>query len=363
MERHTLRSGALSLLQVLMLGIAMGLAGHSMGQTTPLAPSGGYYGVWSETAVYPVGAIVYHKGSSWISLVPRNEKIEPRPTKPGFEFEWAPFAAQGPMGPPGPIGPAGPPGATGPAGAQGPAGPIGPQGAPGATGPAGPQGAPGQTGATGPQGPRGDPGPQGPQGPAGTGLTCTTSPNVYLLIAPNGTMSCQPRFVDNLNGTVTDNQTGLMWEKKTGTAGDRVLCNDGCIDPHDVNNTYNWSAAAPYTERTGTLYTDFLARLNLNTALDDRGDRACFANHCDWRIPTLSELRSISTGVHPNCPCIDPIFGPTQVRGQEQSFYWSSTSYQPGFAWGVYFGISGWGVNHIESFWDKNFARAVRNAR
>ncbi|TMA85936.1 MAG: DUF1566 domain-containing protein, partial [Deltaproteobacteria bacterium] len=27
------------------------------------------------------------------------------------------------------------------------------------------------------------------------------------------------RFVDNGDGTVTDNETGLIWEKKTGTVG------------------------------------------------------------------------------------------------------------------------------------------------
>ena len=27
------------------------------------------------------------------------------------------------------------------------------------------------------------------------------------------------RFVDNGNGTITDNQTGLMWEKQTGSTG------------------------------------------------------------------------------------------------------------------------------------------------
>ena len=33
----------------------------------------------------------------------------------------------------------------------------------------------------------------------------------------------QPRFVDNGDGTITDNQTGLMWEKKTGTLGNAIL--------------------------------------------------------------------------------------------------------------------------------------------
>lgn len=41
----------------------------------------------------------------------------------------------------------------------------------------------------------------------------------------------QPRFVDNGDGTITDNQTGLMWEKKTGTLGSAILC----LDPPELS--------------------------------------------------------------------------------------------------------------------------------
>jgi Collagen triple helix repeat (20 copies) len=107
--------------------------------------------------------------------------------------------AQGPKGDPGPIGPKGADGATGPAGQNGAAGIQGSKGDTGAQGPAGPQG---------PKGDKGDP------GSGGGGLVCTTAPNVYLVTALSGTQTCQPRFVDNGDFTVTDNQTGLMWEKK-----------------------------------------------------------------------------------------------------------------------------------------------------
>ena len=54
------------------------------------------------------------------------------------------------------------------------------------------------------------------------------------------TSSCtNTRFVDNGDGTVTDNKTGLMWEQTVGTVGGT---NTG--DINDVNNTYTWSSSS-----------------------------------------------------------------------------------------------------------------------
>lgn len=74
----------------------------------------------------------------------------------------------------------------------------------GATGPVGATGAKGDTGPQGLKGDKGDP------GSGGGGLICTTAPNIYLITAANGTQTCQPRYVDNGDGTVTDNLVGLM---------------------------------------------------------------------------------------------------------------------------------------------------------
>jgi hypothetical protein len=158
-----------------------------------------------------------------------------------------------------------------------------------------------------------------------------------------------PRFVDNGDGTVTDNKTHLMWEKKTPA---------GTGDVHDVNNTYSWSLPLPIGDAPdGTLYAAFLAQLS---------DIKCFAGHCDWRIPKAGELRSILSAEYPNCnsaPCIDPIFGPTQ-----SDLYWSSSDYRSVgtansagnavYAWVVYFGLGtlGWETKHFE-----HYARAVRS--
>ncbi len=142
-----------------------------------------------------------------------------------------------------------------------------------------------------------------------------------------GVLCCRDsagRYIDNGDGTISDQQTGLQWEKKSTTAGS----GENYADAHDVDNTYTWTTTG--TVPDGTVFTDFLAKLN-----DVAGQGAhCFAGHCDWRLPESAgslpqapsgkpaELESILTS--PPCdvePCIDPIFGPT-IRG----WYWSGTS-------------------------------------
>ena len=133
------------------------------------------------------------------------------------------------------------------------------------------------------------------------------------------------RFIDNGDGTVSDLQTGLMWEKKDNLDGDANY-----DDPHDAENLYTWSVTVPaYDVPTGTVFTDFLYKLNNCTFSFDGGYKGGFAGHCDWRLPTKQELQGIidlnapgcatngcnsNNGVLPYSPCIDPAFGPTNVR-------------------------------------------------
>ena len=282
------------------------------------------------------------------------------------------IGANGPPGALGPAGPAGPAGATGPTGApgvQGPAGPagaIGPIGATGATGAAGAPGASGPAGPAGATGPQGAIGPQGPpgiNGTNGTGVPACTPPSTYLVLS-QGMLVCQPRFNVNGDGTLTDNQTGLMWELSTGTIGGTQTS-----DVKDVNATYTFSASGLGT-RDGTLYTVFLATLNsdmIGVLPDDTNSDAstCFANHCDWRIPNLIEFKSIVELSAPGCgagsPCIDPAFGPTQAS--TASLYYSSSELagSPGYAWAAFF-FNGRVTTVGNEFYPLS-ARAVRAGR
>ena len=132
------------------------------------------------------------------------------------------------------------------------------------------------------------------------------------------------RYLDDGDGTVSDLNTGLVWEQKTGTIGV-----PNAADVHDVNNAYAWSNSG--TAPDGPAFTNFLYTLN-NGVFDGTAITGCFANHCDWRLPTILELQGI---VRPCNPTIDPIFGPTQ-----SGWYWSATSdepFFPDFAYGVPF--------------------------
>lgn len=80
-------------------------------------------------------------------------------------------------------------------------------------------------------------------------------------------------YTDNGDGTIIDNVTGLMWEKKDNAGG-----------IHDLNKRYTFGTTDPPYTMNGTMVTEFLATLNTEP---------CFANHCDWRIPNVKELESI----------------------------------------------------------------------
>jgi hypothetical protein len=203
----------------------------------------------------------------------------------------------------------------------------------------------------------------------------TVTDGVKVLRAAAGlpvNLACgsQARFIDNGDGTVTDTKTGLQWEKKTGTVGDRIDCEETqCPSPHDVNHTHTWCLAnfrecANPGSADGTAFTQFLAVLNTPP---------CFADRCDWRLPTVNkegdvaELETIIDTTVPGCgsgsPCIDPIFGPTVAN--INFLYWSATTKPdppPEEAWTVDFfnGVVGADNASDEEKINVNYVRAVR---
>jgi len=143
------------------------------------------------------------------------------------------------------------------------------------------------------------------------------------------------RYIDNGDGTITDTQTGLMWEKKS---------NDGGI--HNTGNQYTWSDA----------FAVFI------TALDS----AQFAGHSDWRLPNVNELQSIAN-YGTTYPAVDAVFNTscaatctvTTCSCTSSYFYWSSTTSQgtTTTAWAVYF-VDGYVDSPSKTL--SNYVRAVR---
>ena len=128
------------------------------------------------------------------------------------------------------------------------------------------------------------------------------------------TASINCRYRDNLDGTLcADLDPASSWEKKT---------TDASI--HDLSNSYSWSDGG--TDPDGTVFTDFLGELNDCESSDGSTVVGGFADHCDWRLPSIAELVEgivdlTATGCGSGSPCIDPAFGPSVNNG-----YWSATT-------------------------------------
>lgn len=159
-------------------------------------------------------------------------------------------------------------------------------------------------------------------------------------------------YTDNGDGTITDNNTKLMWEKKDEASGGL----------HNVNNTYPWSGLC----QDGTTPCGTSADCSgvpgtaLCTAIDGQGtgwtifqwvtqlNAAGFAGHTDWRVPNVKELQSIADYENFN-PAVDTAFNTscsadctvTTCSCTRSIGYWSATTiagFGTGAAWFVNFG-------------------------
>jgi hypothetical protein len=158
--------------------------------------------------------------------------------------------------------------------------------------------------------------------PATGQTTCWNAGGIAIACAGTGhdgdvQAGATPSFTDNGDGTITDENTGLVWEK---------LSDDGSI--HDMNRSYTWEEA----------FTVHVATLNTTQ----------FAGHDDWRVPNLNELTSLQNlGSYPSVfPAFDAACAPgcdvlTCSCTNTTERYWSSST-SAGFptnAWLADFGV------------------------
>ncbi len=151
-------------------------------------------------------------------------------------------------------------------------------------------------------------------------------------------------FPDNGDGTVTDNATGLMWEKKDNSGG-----------IHDKDNTYSWSTGTDNMD--GTIKTGFLATLNAGSG---------FAGHTDWRVPNRFELTTlVDLGV--GTPDVHSAFDSACIASctlatcscTRAGLYWTSSTYSP-IPTGAWLENFSDGDTTANLKTEAHFARAVR---
>lgn len=130
----------------------------------------------------------------------------------------------------------------------------------------------------------------------------------------NGGLATTPttNFQDNLDGTVTDLKTKLIWKKCT--EGQIWQSNNTCKYETDITPMFTWKEA-----------------LEMANKVNYSGG---FASATNWRIPNVKELSSI---IENTCyaPAINLNVFPVSLAG----IYWSATPYinANDYAWSVSF--------------------------
>jgi len=128
------------------------------------------------------------------------------------------------------------------------------------------------------------------------GYPADTQKKYYVLYVRGNTNYGMNQFIDNGDGTITDNATGLMWMKDDN--GEGIL----------------WENALSYAEGFE------------------------HAGYTDWRLPNAKELQSIvdytRSPASSSSAAIDPMFISTSITNEagqkDYPFYWTSTTHSRG---------------------------------
>ncbi|MEE8483221.1 MAG: DUF1566 domain-containing protein [Nitrospinota bacterium] len=147
-----------------------------------------------------------------------------------------------------------------------------------------------------------------------------------------------PSYTDNGDGTITDNVTGLMWQKCLVGRNEDTTCSG-------TTTEYNWYEASGTAEAT----------YNPGGATNVCGSETT-GNYTDWRLPDLKERESIANYQNISGGTINNTYFPSPAGTN-----WSSTAY-------AYNSSSAWFVNSGIGFvgaYDKtqSFIYSVRCVR
>jgi hypothetical protein len=134
----------------------------------------------------------------------------------------------------------------------------------------------------------------------------------------DGAYSINPiAYIDNGNGTVTDKNTGLVWQRCSVGQNNDASCSG-------TAETFTWYQAAGVYDA------------NYNSSSQNVCGTLTWGGQTGWRLPTKKELMSIVNYAIPYpVPTVTSAFFPNTVA----SGYWPSTTYaiNPSTAWWVDF--------------------------